>query len=167
MTHSIACWSLVACVAAATACSSSSAQSSGGADSGVQDSIAALDDAGPDVIDNPNNCVKPGTASNAEGVGGYCSPGGGQCAKAGPGGSPTLCTADYSPVMNVWFCTVPCNPGNCGAGARCVTTAMGSGCTPTSCLGYLGDAGTLDDGSTATPDGGSGDAGTTDSAAGD
>jgi hypothetical protein len=115
----------------------------------------------PDVIDNPDNCVKPGTANNTQGIGGYCSPSGGQCATAGPGGTPTLCSADYSTTPNAWFCTAPC-PANCGSGAACVATATGAICAPTACLGYLGDAGILTDGGAgegAASDGGVADAG--------
>jgi hypothetical protein len=150
--HTIAILTVAGSLAALVACSSSSSGGSGGngVDSGaVQDSGSGSADVGADVIINPNNCVKPGTPNNAQGVGGYCSPGGGQCNTAGPGGSPTLCSGDYNSMMNVWFCTLPCPQQACGTGAVCVTTAMGSGCTPLTCLSYLGDAGTLYDGGNA------------------
>src|SRR5580700_7703128 len=106
------------------ACSSSSSSGNGATDSGAGEDSAVYD-VTIDVVINPNNCVKPGTASNSQGVGGYCSPMGGQCATVGPGGSPTLCTGDTSypsSMMNAWFCTVPC-PATCGAGAMCANTA--------------------------------------------
>jgi len=140
--YTIVLLSVAAGLGAVVGCSSSSSKGSGGSDAGDAGGGA---DVGVDVIINPNNCVAPGTPNNSEGVGGYCSPNGGQCDTAGPGGSPTLCSGDYDTMMNVWFCTVPC-PANCGTGAVCVTTAMGSGCTPTSCLSYLGDAGMIYDG---------------------
>lgn len=99
--------------------------------------MSASADVTADVIRDPANCVPPGTASNDQGIGGYCSPGGGQCAITGPGGSPRICTADIAGTpAHAWFCTYPC-PTNCGGGAACVTTAMGSECVPTSC-DYLG-----------------------------
>ena len=85
------------------------------------------------MIVDPSNCVPPGAAPNDQGIGGYCSPSGGQCASAGPGGSPRICTADLAGApAHGWFCTYPC-PTNCGAGAACVPTSMGSDCVPTSC----------------------------------
>jgi hypothetical protein len=140
--------SVASALAAAVACSSSSPSKTGGSDGGGGgDTGGGGADVGIDVIINPNNCVAPGTASNSVGVGGYCSPGGGQCDTAGPGGSPTLCSGDYNSTPNTWFCTVPCTgPSDCGSGAVCVTTAMGSGCTPNSCVSYIGDAGYINDG---------------------
>jgi hypothetical protein len=158
-----------AALGAAAACSSSSSKSSGSGEDASTDGGAGID-AVIDVINNPNNCVKPGTANNTEGVGGYCNPGGGQCDKAGPGGAPTLCTGDTGGVTNGWFCTIPC-PATCGAGAMCVSTTMGAICAPAACLGVLGDASLLESEGGAdamTPaDGSSGDGPTTDSSPSD
>jgi hypothetical protein len=116
-------------------CSSSSSSGSTGGDSGS------------DSKDDPNNCVAPGTPGNELGIGGYCSPLGGQCDKAGPGGAPRICTADItSTPAHAWFCTYPCSHDtDCGSGNVCATTAKGSGCVPSAC-GYLDDGGVLDSG---------------------
>ncbi len=151
-----------AALGAGAACSSSSSSSSPG---GEGDASATGDaeggggavDATIDVVDNPSNCVKPGTANNSQGVGGYCNSGGGQCATAGPGGSPTTCSADIGAVPNAWFCTVPC-PATCGGGASCVSTSMGTYCTPAACIGVLAEAGVL------LPEGGIVEGGPTDAA---
>ena len=89
----------------------------------------------PDVIVDPANCVAPGTANDDRGVGGYCSPGGGQCASSGPAGAPRICTADLSgAVAHDWYCTYPCSqPADCGSGALCLATAQGMMCVPPSC----------------------------------
>jgi hypothetical protein len=116
-------------------------------------------DSGADVILNTSNCVPPGTASNSQGIGGYCSPMGGQCASAGPDGSATLCSADFTGTPgNAWFCTYPCTPGfDCGSGSTCITEASSgqSGCVPTSCAFLAGDGG----GTTGDSGGGAGDSG--------
>jgi hypothetical protein len=101
-------------------------------------------DAFPDVavIVDPDNCVAPGTASNAVGVGGYCSPGGGQCDHVGKDGGPSICTADFSAPAHAWFCTVDCaTNGDCGAGtASCVPAAGGMVCVPEGCGAFEADA---------------------------
>ena len=101
---------------------------------------ATMDNMGPDVISDPSNCVAPGTSSNMQGIGGYCSPGGGQCA-------PRICSADLAGTpAHAWFCTTPCDiTTSCGAGASCLTTATGPICVPSSC-GFLGLDGGLDAG---------------------
>jgi hypothetical protein len=116
---------------------------------------AVAKDAGPDVIVDPKNCVPPGTMSNSEGAGGYCSPGGGQCAMAGPEGAPEICTADLTATpAHDWYCTLPCSKTiPCGAGATCANTPMGSRCVPTTCESFIPDGG-----ADAGTDGESGDA---------
>ena len=113
----------------------------------------ATTDVSPDVIIDPQNCVAPGTKPNDQGIGGYCSPGGGQCDNAGPGGSQRICTADVPGTpAHAWFCTLPCDPSiNCGAGAQCINAAQGSGCVPNSC-DYLEEAGAGDSGSDSSTD---------------
>ena len=141
---------------ALVACSSSSASNSGGPSDAASDrSSSGGTDAGPDVILDPNNCVPPGTPSNAAGVGGYCSPGGNQCLHAGPpeaGG--TICTADFGSQVpaHAWFCTDLCERDaastGCGAGGPpCITVEGESVCIPTACMGFV----------SALQDGGSGD----------
>jgi hypothetical protein len=97
-------------------------------------------DAQPEAMTTTNNCVAPGTASNANGVGGYCSPGGGECAEAGPDGGIALCTADLNAPANAWFCTLFCaSTAACGPGATCVTAIQGQACVPSACLDVAGE----------------------------
>jgi hypothetical protein len=109
-------------------------------------------DVGADVIVDPKNCVPPGTIPNSQGAGGYCSPGGGQCDMVGPGGVAEICTADLSGTpAHDWFCTLPCmKTPECGAGATCAPTPMGSHCVPESCDSFVPDGGPVDAG---MPDG--------------
>jgi hypothetical protein len=131
------------------ACSSSSGPPSVhvSPESGIKDSTSPRDTA-PDVIIDPENCVRPGTLSNTQGVGGYCSPGGGQCDMAGPGGSATLCSGDLGVTpAHAWFCTLSCGmTTDCGGGATCIDFATGSICVPSSCDSILGDGGLGDSG---------------------
>jgi hypothetical protein len=147
-------------VLGAFACSSSSSAppvTHGPADSGVdaskskkdaeakKDVAAPQPDTGPmgfdapkpDVINDPLDCVAPGTASGEDGVGGYCSPGGGQCLHAGTGGTATLCTADFGAPAHEWFCTIPCmQQSDCGSG-KCITAAFAQICVPTACIAAI------------------------------
>lgn len=106
-------------------------------------------DVAPDVIIDPQNCVAPGTANDDEGVGGYCSPGGGQCSASGPGGSPRICTADLAgTAAHTWYCTYPCmGPNDCGTGAQCANTSEGMMCVPPACAAST-DGGPEEDGAT-------------------
>ncbi len=148
----------LACLATlALACSSSSgaptgttgnkdggkdAASDSAADGTVAEATAPGTDAHPDVIIDPHNCVAPGATSAGAGVGGYCSPGGGQCLHAGPGGSATTCTADIFAPPHEWFCTVSCTTtSDCGGGGgTCLSAPFGQICVPASCANGLGDA---------------------------
>ncbi|HEY1955189.1 MAG TPA: hypothetical protein VGH28_06240 [Polyangiaceae bacterium] len=112
-------------------------------------------DVKPDVIIDPANCVAPATANDDRGVGGYCSPGGGQCAASGPGGSPRICTADLSGTSaHDWYCTYPCSQdSDCGSAASCLSTSQGKMCVPPACAPPQ-DAGTdaPSDAATDSPD---------------
>jgi hypothetical protein len=102
----------------------------------------ATTDIGVDVIVDMQNCVPFGTSPNADGVGGYCSPSGGQCDLAGPGLSSRICTADLpDQPAHAWFCTTPCDgTTSCGVAASCLLTVQGPICVPSSCA-FLSDAG--------------------------
>ena len=121
------------------ACSSSSSGTAGGpADAASDRPSNGMGDAAVD----PNNCVAPGTPSNAAGVGGYCSPGGKQCLHVGDGG--TICTADFGSMVpaHAWFCTDLCNPdaaaAGCGAGGPpCITVEGESVCVPSTCMSFV------------------------------
>lgn len=159
----------VACSSSSNKSSSSSTDAGGDAGSGFETSTADVNYADILIVDN-NNCVAPGTPNNAEGIGGYCSPGAGQCAMAGPGGTPTLCSADYGAPAHDWFCTYPCSgPSTCGSGSLCVSTATGASCVPASCLAEEGDAGytILDGGEGGSPAAEAGADAPADSPAGD
>jgi hypothetical protein len=110
----------------------------------VPDSLLGVSDALPEatVVVDPMNCVPPGTPSNAAGVGGYCSPGGGQCNHDTPDAAPTICTADFGAAAHLWFCTVACTTtAACGPGsATCVAAANGNACVPSACSAFAADA---------------------------
>jgi hypothetical protein len=114
-----------------------------GSDATTSDGNVGAPDVHPDVIIDPNNCVAPGSPFSQKGVGGYCSPGGGQCAHAGTGGTPTLCTADFGAPSHEWFCTITCTTTtDCGAGGgTCVAAPFGQFCVEAGCAKALGDAG--------------------------
>ncbi|HEY1694169.1 MAG TPA: hypothetical protein VGG39_18500 [Polyangiaceae bacterium] len=140
------------------ACSSSSKSGAGGG--GVDASTDGSDAA---VVNDPLNCIPPGTPNNAAGVGGYCTPNGGQCANAGPDAEGTICTADFGTVVpaHAWFCTTLCeidaSVTGCGEnGPPCVSAEGEFVCLPAACSGFLtaleeagagaGDGGTASDG---------------------
>ena len=130
----------------AAACSSSSDNGTGTSDGGSTDASTGGDsssnkDSG--TTDDPNNCVPPGTPGNSLGIGGYCTPLGGQCDKAGPGGAARICTGDISGTpAHAWFCTLPCShTSDCGENAVCYENSEGAGCIPTACLALDADAG--------------------------
>jgi hypothetical protein len=129
--------SLVTLAFGVIACGSSSSNNGPPSDAGtdIGADVVSMPEAGADVIVDPMNCVPFGTAGNDQGIGGYCSPSGGQCNVVGPGGSARICTADVPGTPpHAWFCTYPCmHTTECGAGAACVTTSMGSSCVPTAC----------------------------------
>jgi hypothetical protein len=113
-------------------------------------------DAHPDVILDPQNCVSETAKSSENGIGGYCSPKGGQCLHAGTGGTPTLCSADFGAPAHEWFCTLPCNmTSQCGAGGgTCISAPFADICVPAACTGALGDASSqVFDAGDATTDG--------------
>jgi hypothetical protein len=99
-------------------------------------------------VDN-GDCVLPGTPSNASGVGGYCTPGGLQCAPAGPDAAIPVCTGDLNAPSGAWFCTILCDASvACGPGAQCITSIRGAACVPAGCAAPLGevDSGAADEG---------------------
>ena len=120
--------------AASTSSGDSGTDGTTGGDSSTKDS---------GIVNDPQNCVPPGTPNNANGVGGYCTPLGGQCDTAGPGGAARICTADLtSTPAHAWFCTFPCeHTSDCGSGSVCFESDQGSGCVPTACLSLNADAG--------------------------
>jgi len=147
----------VSLLATAAACSSSSTPSvpppkEAGTDahvvkkpdatSGGMEASTGGSDAHPDVIIDPADCVSVGAKPSEDGIGSYCSPGGGQCLHAGTGGVATLCTADVFAPAHEWFCTVACDTtSDCGpGGGTCIDAPFGQICVPAACIANLGDA---------------------------
>jgi hypothetical protein len=122
------------------ACSSSSSGTAGGKDASSAGADADVD---AHIINDPQNCVAPGTPNNAAGVGGYCSPGGNQCATAGPDAGGTICTADFGSVVpaHAWFCTDLCEvdaASSCGVpGPPCISAEGEQVCVPTACMAFI------------------------------
>jgi hypothetical protein len=129
--------------------SSSNGKPDGG---GGHDSAVAKDGGADVIIIDPKNCVPPGTP-------GYCSPGGGQCDMAGPGGMAEICTADLAETpAHGWYCTSPCDEASaCTGGDTCESTPAGSRCVPKSCDYLLPEGGPVDSGKDAPTESGPGD----------
>ena len=117
---------------ASVACSSSGTTStstgSGGGTSSTTAAAGAGGSAGP--IAPAESCVQAGGKGNENGVGTFCTPGGGECAgfpKAG------LCLADVG--QDQWMCTrIGCKiDADCGTSAHCHLDPAGSACVPDSC----------------------------------
>jgi hypothetical protein len=96
-------------------------------------------DAQVDAEVDDANCVPPGTLSNDAGVGGYCTPGGGECTRGGPNGGLVVCTADFNVPAHAWFCTIACTATTmCGTGgAACTSSIQGQSCIPAACAPLL------------------------------
>lgn len=78
-------------------------------------------------------CGDPGDPGNADGVGKYCTKGGGQCIGTG---SP-ICSADIE-SGSPGLCSKPClSDSDCGAGAVCYGSSLGKGCEPIACEAAL------------------------------
>jgi hypothetical protein len=87
-----------------------------------------------------NMCVLTTDKGNNNGVGAYCTPGGGECSKFPLAG---LCLADVG--QDEWFCTrISCKTNaDCGDNATCYAQMGQSGCVPNKCLqGGTGGSGT-------------------------
>ncbi len=121
-------------IVVATGCSSSSSTTPPG-DGGTGKDSGGEKDAGHDS-GPPANCVKPGTANNADGVGGYCDNGSGKNNCKSVDGASVFCTAAI-PITPVgeYFCTKLCTKDtDCGGGGViCRHTSMGSACVPGAC----------------------------------
>jgi hypothetical protein len=107
-------------------------------DDGVGDVIDANDvlppaDANDDDPADANDgeaCAAPGAVGNENGVGEYCTPGGGEC---GDNSVATLCTVDFERGVPP-FCTNLCFGDTCGTDASCTNDGGGPmGCVP-SCV---------------------------------
>jgi hypothetical protein len=101
-----------------------------------------------------NMCVMTTDKGNANGVGAYCTPGGGECSKFPNAG---VCLADVG--QSEWFCTkIGCmTNADCGDMATCYMQPGGSACVPNKCLSGTGGSGT---GGSGTGGSGTGGAGT-------
>lgn len=73
-------------------------------------------------------CGDSGDPGNEDGVGKFCTAGGGQCVGTG---SP-ICSADIQ--AGPGLCSKPCSTNaDCGTGAVCLASSLGSGCEPVAC----------------------------------
>lgn len=73
-------------------------------------------------------CGDSGDPGNEDGVGKFCTAGGGQCVGTG---SP-ICSADIQ--AGPGLCSKPCSTdADCGTGAVCLASSLGSGCEPVAC----------------------------------
>jgi hypothetical protein len=89
----------------------------------------AAGDAGINVPGPP--CAAEGAPGNENGVGKYCTRGGGECA----GSQASICLSDYT-VGALDFCTTLCaDDSGCGSQARCVGAATSATkvCMPVAC----------------------------------
>lgn len=83
----------------------------------------------------PSSCVQRGDEGAANGVGTYCTPGGGECHGTGA----PACLADFDPTADQWFCTLLfCSTDpvatDCGADAVCHDGPKGTFCVPSRCI---------------------------------
>jgi hypothetical protein len=85
-----------------------------------------------------NQCVLTTDTGNANGVGHYCTPGGGECSAFPLAG---LCLADVG--QDEWFCTrIGCKmDSDCGDASVCHIETAGSACIPAKCEPPAADAG--------------------------
>ncbi len=152
--------SLVAAVASAVACSSSSepevggigSASNGSGDAGASSSSSTSGDAAakPAATDaastappaagdggaDGGNCVPPGYGGNEKKIGAYCDD---QTACPFQVDPFLICTAGHDPTNTHLFCTTPCSKDEeCGTNAFCVHYSSGSGCVPAQCGGAPG-----------------------------
>lgn len=129
---------------AVAACSSddttpASTADAGTPDTGAGDAQSAVDAGATSDAPSSGNCVPPGTPNNEKGVGGYCSPGGGECASDAAGF--ILCSGDVGAPVGSYFCTTPCSADDqCGTNAYCANDPRGRACVPNAC-GTPPDAG--------------------------
>src|SRR5262245_27537096 len=127
-------------LAPAAGCSSDDSTGAGGATSNSATSSSATSGnggAGGGPATPKNSCAQPGDKGNSKGVGEYCTPGGQQCTAFPEAGT---CLADVG--QDQWFCThIFCTmDSECGEGASCFMTGMGSACVPDKC-GAMGTGG--------------------------
>jgi hypothetical protein len=115
--------SLLFCSLLSIACGVGTDGGGGGGGGGSEDGSQAA----------PLECIKPSDMGNANGVGKYCTKGGGQCSFFSWA---RFCTVDFRDNVP-GFCTNSCSAdADCGEGAVCKQQPGGgpSGCTPVACL---------------------------------
>jgi hypothetical protein len=119
-------FSLVACSSSSGGGTSGAGGNGGNATTGSTTSTTSTG-----TSTHMNQCVMPGDKGNANGVGAYCTPGGGECANFPLAG---LCLADVG--QDEWFCTrIGCMmDSDCGMDATCYKDTGGSACVPNKCL---------------------------------
>lgn len=128
-------YGLVLCALASFACgddssdggSGGSGTTTGSTSSTTKASTGTGQGGGPPA----GSCIQPGEMGNANGVGEYCSPGGGQCQD---NALAPLCLADVG--QDEWFCTrIGCDETtDCGPNAGCLMVmGQGSACVLCKC----------------------------------
>lgn len=98
-----------------------------------QNGTTAASSSGDPVLKPPAGaCIQPGDMGNEVGVGTPCTPNGKECIHLQP--KPLSCTADFG--QDEWFCTVAfcMSDEQCGSGAICHKTDLGSGCVLKRCF---------------------------------
>ncbi len=144
-------WAL--CAASFVACGSSDSNPSAASPATPTDASTSADgataEAASDAVseepqfDPDANCVKPGTASNEKGFGGFCTK-----TEDCTGSGLHVCSGEFGAPIDHWFCTGPCSTDDdCGTGAACASNDLGRGCVPLVCLGS--DGGGAESGSDA------------------
>jgi hypothetical protein len=121
---------------AAVACSSSGTTStstgSGGGSTSATGSTAGAGGtgAGGGPTAPAESCAQPGDKGNDNGVGTFCTPGGGECTNFPKAG---LCLADVG--QDQWLCTrIGCKmDADCGTAAHCHVDPAGAACIPDKC----------------------------------
>ena len=109
-------------------------------DAAASDAQSTVDAGGASDAPSSGNCVPVGTPNNDKGIGGYCSPGGGECAASDAAGF-VVCTGDVGAPVDSYFCTTPCSADDqCGTNAYCASDARGRASVPNAC-GTPPDAG--------------------------
>ncbi|MEP7125199.1 MAG: hypothetical protein ABJE95_29990 [Byssovorax sp.] len=115
---------------AAVACSSSTTTTGTGSGGGATSSASGTGGGGGGPTEPATSCKHPGDKGNENGVGTFCTPGGGECASFPKAG---LCLADVG--QDQWWCSrIGCKTDmDCGSAAHCHVDPGGTGCVPDAC----------------------------------
>ena len=120
-------FSAVACSSSSTTTTATSSEGSGGSTS-TSTGTGGAGGSGPKAP--AASCTQAGDKGNENGVGTFCTPGGGECEAFPKAG---LCLADV--FQDQWFCTrIGCKTDvDCGTAAHCHLDPGGAACVPDKC----------------------------------